>query len=314
VWIVSVRERASSDAGGMSHRKPLPEALRDSHFSVEDALELGIPRGRLRSQDIERPFRGVRSAAFDRNETLELCRAYLPIMQPAQMFSHHTAARIYGIPLRRQRNSGAKLDVWAPYVQPKSGGIIGHRSRPLPIRYVKGFPVVAPAQVWVQLAASLSLDDLIIAGDYLVRKKRPLCTLESLESAVRDARGVRGIRLLRIALIYIRAGTLSPMETLTRLVLVRGGLPEPVIGHTIFDPSGGFIGTPDLAYVDEQIAIEYEGEDHWANRRVFADDIERRELMQEAGWYVIRVVADHVYRQQQWLVERVARQLRERRP
>jgi hypothetical protein len=298
----------------MSRRTPLPEALRNTHFSVEDALELEVPRGRLRSKDVTRPFRGVRSAAFDRNGTIELCRAYLPIMQPAQLFSHHTAARIYGIPLPKRLQASRELDVWAPYVQPKSDGTIGHRSRPMPVRFVKGFPVVAPAQVWVQLAASLSLDELIIVGDYLVRKKRPLCTLDSLEAAVRDARGVRGIRLLRAALACVRQGTLSPMETLTRLVLVRGGLPEPVIGHTIYDSSGGFIGTPDLAYVDEKIAIEYEGEDHWANRHVFADDIERRELMQEAGWYVIRVVSDHVYRQQRWLVERVARQLRDRRP
>jgi very-short-patch-repair endonuclease len=104
------------------------------------------------------------------------------------------------------------------------------------------------------------------------------------------------------------------METRLRLLLIDAGLPEPVIGNTIFDWTGAFVGTPDLAYVAERIAIEYEGDGHRSDPAVFAEDIERRERMQEAGWYVIRVIKDHVFRKQAWLVDRVRRQLRERHP
>jgi hypothetical protein len=117
----------------------------------------------------------------------------------------------------------------------------------------------------------------------------------------------RDIHRLRTALRDARPGTDSPMETRLRLLLVRAGLPEPVIGHTIRDANGDFVGTPDLAYVDQRIAIEYEGAVHRDDPRVFAGDILRRELMQEAEWYVIRVISDHVFTSPEWLVGRIRR-------
>jgi very-short-patch-repair endonuclease len=104
------------------------------------------------------------------------------------------------------------------------------------------------------------------------------------------------------------------METKLRLALVGSGLREPVIGHTITTPDGAFIGTPDLAYIPERIAIEYEGDGHRTDRRVFQGDIERRELMQEQDWYVIRVVSSHLYPNPAWLTNRVRQQLALRAP
>ncbi|MEJ1230450.1 MAG: hypothetical protein WDM88_07240 [Galbitalea sp.] len=298
----------------MSRRGPLPESLRGVPFSVEDARELGVQPGRLRAGDLGVPFRGVRILAASPGSTVELCNAYLPVMQHGQLFSHLTAARLYGIPLPRRLEQGDELDVWAGYIQAKSAGVIGHRSARLPSRLVDGLPVVDPAHVFVQLATSLGRDDLIVVGDFLVRRKSPLSTLDELVDVVRRSKGVRGIRQLRLALADVRPGTDSPMETRLRLVLIRAGLPEPVIGHTITDSAGGFVGTPDLCYVAERIAIEYEGDVHRTDSRVFAEDIERRELMQEEDWYVIRVIADHVSRHPAWLVDRVRRQLRLRSP
>jgi hypothetical protein len=324
----------------MSRRANLPDSLRGTAFSVQDALELGIPAGRLRAKDLTRRFRAAwiegeapeedaaRAAArpgiagrasgtaekVALNETLELCRAYVPIMGEDQLFSHLTAARLYGFPLPERLRHGDRLDVWAEAVQVKTTGVVGHRSAPLRFRRHLDLAVVEPVVALVQIASVLQRDDLICVGDYLVRRKRPLCTVDDVIQAVDRTRGVRGIRGLRLALADIRPGTDSPMETIMRLVLTRGGLPEPTIHHTIYDDAGGFIGTPDLAYVNEKIAIEYEGEVHWTDRAVFAEDIERRELMQEAGWYVIRVISDHVYRHPAWLVERIRRKLVERRP
>jgi hypothetical protein len=173
-------------------------------------------------------------------------------------------------------------------------------------------PVVDPARVWVQLGPGLDRLSLVAAGDDLVRRKRPLSSIAELERVVALSKGVRGIRMLRAALADVRPGTDSPMETRLRLQLIDAGLPEPVIGHTILDWTGAFVGTPDLAYVKERIAIEYEGDGHRSDPLVFADDIERRERMQEASWYVIRVIKDHVFRRQAWLIDRVRRQLHER--
>jgi hypothetical protein len=193
----------------------------------------------------------------------------------------------------------------------RTAGVLGHRSVNTPVVSVRGFPITEPTRLFLELACILSLDELIIAGDGLVRRKRPPTTLESLSKLLAN-RDARGVRLARAALREVRPGTDSPMETRLRLLITRAGLPEPVIGHTIRDRNSGFVGTPDLAYVDERIAIEYEGSVHRDDPRVFREDILRRELTQEADWYVIRVISDHVFSSPVWLVARIARILAQR--
>ncbi len=296
----------------MTAKNPLPESLRSEPFGFQDARELGVSAGRLRALDLESPFRGVRVHGLDWDNIEQVCRAYAVCLAPGQLLSHVTAARLYGIPLPLRLEQRRSIDIWASEIQPRGRGIIGHRSAPTPHLVLNGLPVTAPARVWVQLAPLLDRTSLVVAGDCLVRRKRPLSSLRELNDAVVTSAGVRGIRSLRSALADVRAGTDSPMETRLRLLLVGAGLPEPVIGNTILDRTGAFVGTPDLAYVRERIAIEYEGDVHRSDPRVFADDIERRERMQEADWYVIRVVKDHVYRTQASLIDRVRRQLRDR--
>jgi hypothetical protein len=195
--------------------------------------------------------------------------------------------------------------------RPRTRGIVGHRALATPTIFFHGLPVTQPEWLLLELASILTVDELIVAGDGLVRRKRAPSTLGKLQVAGASLGG-RNIRQVRTALREVRAGTDSPMETRLRLLLTRAGLPEPVIGHTIRDGNGDFVGTPDLCYVQQRIAIEYEGAVHRDDPHVFAEDILRRELMQEADWYVIRVIADHVFRTPQWLSTRVARILAQR--
>jgi very-short-patch-repair endonuclease len=167
---------------------------------------------------------------------------------------------------------------------------------------------------WRHLATFLTLDELVVAGDYLVRRKRPLTTIAELDAATTRAGRAKGARNARYALADIRSGTDSPMESVLRLLIIRSGLPEPVIGHTVRDQRGDFVATPDLSYVAERIAIEYEGSIHQSDPWVFAEDIERRELLEDAGWLVIRVIARHVYTTPNELLQRIARALAARTP
>jgi len=63
------------------------------------------------------------------------------------------------------------------------------------------------------------------------------------------------------------------------------------VRYTVYDADGFFVGTPDLAYVKERIAIEYQGAHHWQDREVFEEDIVRRELFRRAGWHVFLVTS-----------------------
>lgn len=48
----------------------------------------------------------------------------------------------------------------------------------------------------------------------------------------------------------------------------------------------------DLGWAESLVAVEYEGDHHRTDRRQFAKDIQRMEMLAEMGWTVIRVVAE----------------------
>jgi hypothetical protein len=285
----------------MRRPSPLPTELAGTPFTVAEAAAAGVGRQRLRASDLHAPFHGVRSSS-PLATPLDLARAYAARMPEQQFFSHVTAAQLWDFPMPRALERRMQLDVSvvAPSHPPQMQGVSSHRlSSGRWVVERGGLRVVTPAIAWAQLAGTLSVTDLIVAGDHLVRRKRPHSTMEQL-------RAVASRQILREALRSIRPCTDSPQETRLRLLLVAGGLPEPVVGYTV-TTDAGFVATPDLAYVDVKVAIEYLGSDHWTNPRVFADDIQRRELLQAAGWRVIEVIAADLTHASAALLARVVR-------
>jgi hypothetical protein len=235
-------------------------------------------------------------------------------MPSNSFFSHETALLLCKTPLpaAMEHRMVVHVSVVAPRHPPQMDGVVGHRlSAPPPVKLVSQLPVLSPAMAWCQLAGSLSPLQLVVAGDHLVRRKTAVSSMDELALCVLQLGSARGARAMRDALTKVRPGTDSPRETVLRRLVVDGGLPEPVIGFAVFD-RGAFIATPDLAYVKEKIALEYEGEIHRTDPRVYADDIIRRELLEAAGWLVIRVTKDHLASRTGWLLDRVATALRER--
>ena len=309
LWMDRSHRTQHDHHGGMPRSVPIPPELGPA-FSVRAAQTQGLRRGRLAGSDLRRPFRGSRAlpiaepslsdsaaAYFEHRRDLLVrkCLAYSAVASPGFAFSHATAAEILGIPLP-VGTAGWPIHVSVPKgtTPPRMRGVIGHtKTEQCAVIHVRGLPVLRPEAVWLQLAATLCVDDLIVAGDHLVRRKRAQSGVAALEAAIAAAAGSRGIRKARAAIPDIRPGTDSPMESKLRLALVRAGLPEPVIGHTVLF-EGAFVGTPDLAYVREKIALDYEGEVHRNDESVFANDIERRENFADAHWRHVRVTKEQI--------------------
>jgi len=166
--------------------------------------------------------------------------------------------------------------------------VVGHQQALEPEEIVPGVRVTctSPLRTWFDLAGMLSLDDLVITGDFLLQRRNPLATLADLDAYLEGKRGTPGYRRAMRARALVRVGTDSPKETELRLLLIRHGLPEPGINVPMFDETGGWIQDPDMSYEREKVAIQYDGSHHAspAQRR---SDIFRDENARDAGWRVV---------------------------
>jgi len=285
--------------------------------SVEADAE-GVSRKRLRSPDVTQPFRGVNVAGRATLDYIDRVEALLPLLRAGDAFSHITAARLLGaqLPSHRQRETRVHVTTIGGGNRVRRPGVAGYRAQALPVTLCRGLPVVEPAHTWVQLATMLSHDDLVAVGDRWVtaqgrgRDRQPaLTSIGALRTAIPD-RG-RGAARARRALADVRVGAESRMETLLRLMLVRSGLPEPLVNPTVRIDDQNL--HPDLLYPGWGVVLEYEGDGHRTDPRQWRRDISRREAFEAAGYRVVRVHRDDVLAEPEALLARVCRIIAQRR-
>lgn len=164
----------------------------------------------------------------------------------------------------------------------------------------------SPERVWCELAAVLTLPDLVAAGDFLIHHRRPLTRLARLEDAIANYPGRRGLPLLREALPRLDERAESRKETHLRLILLEGNIPN-VVTNLCIVTSGGFEYRADLAVPTRKAVVEYQSNYH-GDTVQFRKDMTRRGRLEADGWVVILVNADDL-RDPAELVARIRTQL-----
>jgi hypothetical protein len=289
-------------------RKPLPAELDPRGFHVRDARLAGVASHRLRAADLDAPFYGGRSAGDDR------LAALLPLMARNTVFSGPTAAKIWGLPLPLRLTADETLHVSSlGNRRMRRAGVVSSRREHGDVRLVRGLPVLDPSSTWMSLGRLLGTDDLTAVADRIITgtiDSPPLASVDDLDTALADAGSARFIRQLRAARVEARAGAWSRPETLLRLLIVRAGLPEPVLNAAVVVEDGGTL-YPDLSWPEYRIVIEYDG--HWHGRQGrWTSDSARHERLVDAGWMVVRVQAGELFDHPQAVIARLARRLQER--
>lgn len=277
-----------------------------------DAADAGVTSGRLRSRDLQRPYRGVQATATP-STVIERCRAYAVRMRPEEVFSHVTAAMLHELPVPGNLARRAAIDVSAvhPAAAPDVRGVIGHRLRSAPpVSAVHGLQVTDPIEAWCQLAGVLEVADLVVILDHLLNLTDDVAALlDRIEAAI-GAPGRYRTAPLRNALRLTRPGSRSPQESRLRVHLVLGGLPEPERNAEVTDRDERVLGHGDLVWKRERVVGEYEGRQHRLDDEQWAYDIRRYDSFTEAAWTVVRVLADEMRRPHRpRLVQRFARAL-----
>ena len=128
--------------------------------------------------------------------------------------------------------------------------------------------------------------------------------------ALADARpGLPGVRRLRVTAELCDGGAESPPESRLRLMLVGAGLPAPETQIEFRDEYGHPFIRVDMGWREWMVAVEYDGVQHWSDRKQRSWDIERIALLEAMGWVVVRVSAEMLSRPHV-IVDRVRNKLR----
>lgn len=275
-----------------------------------------------RSRHCEIPTRGVRA---DRELTTlrERGSAFVRVIPEHCAFSHGTAAQLLGIPVPRRIERRADLDVMRPSSRPPlmREGVRSHRGlERRQVLFRDRLPVTSPADTWCDLAGPsmrLTVDELIEAGDAVAELISPtrlrsevhplvlpgedgweedpvLRGFVQMMATLKQRRRHKGKALLLEAFPHLRPRVWSPMETRLRLILIRAGLPEPMLNLTVnFADGGGRMLTGDLVWPRLMVIGEYHGRMH-LQLRTRSQDSDKRGLAEADGWRVIEVFSHHV--------------------
>ncbi len=298
---------------GMRAARPLPEST-PPVFAVREAPALGIPEHRLRRADLAAPFRGVRTTAPPA-AVEELCAAVRPVLRSDAFICGPTAARVWGIPLPRRLEEAQTVHIGHPHrVRPtRLQGTIGHHYviTPAELTRVAGISITTPERTWCDLAPELSLEELVAAGDRVIWARAPLARPEDLDAMARVHPGRRGRRGRAAALPLLSDSADSPAESVLRIRFRFAGLPPAVPNHEIRRPDDGRRARIDLAFVEQRVGVEHEGDHHRTDQAQWRHDLRRIAALEDAGWSIIRATADDL-RDSRPLIARVARRLRSR--
>lgn len=255
-----------------------------------------------------------------RRSQVERARLLTARRPPGAFFSHHTAAALWGLPVPARAGEALDLGFFLPRRGSRKAAFLVHHfvEGTVMRSEVSGVPVSDPASTWLMLAPRLPRPVAIALGDAVLHaprypgtarlKRQPLASLAEIQRliAMPHRRGRRHLAALA-ALLSVRAA--SPPESHLRLLLRDWGMPEPRLDWDVHDAEGRLIGCSEIAFVEHRLALEYEGDHHRVNPHQWNRDIAKYRAYASAGWEVLRVTAELLYRQPDTLRAQVAEAL-----
>lgn len=161
---------------------------------------------------------------------------------------------------------------------------------PAEIAQIDGMSVTTSVRTAFDIGRRLPVTEGVQRLDALMNATR--LTLSEIQAVAEHHAGVRGMARLRATVALVDAGAESPYESLTRLILVRAGLPRPQTQIHVVDGSGCTVAYLDMGWPERRVAVEYDGAQHWTDARQRRRDIERLADLEALGWTVIRVSSD----------------------
>ena len=288
----------------MHHRRPFDPREPFPRFR---ALRAGLPRATVDSTAFRRLLHGVIVDADVPDSAVLRVKAALACFFDDAHASHASAARVWRVPV--QTRPGEHVTVPDASHRLRRSGVTCHHRPEADVAVVRRVRVSILTDLFVELADELSLVELVVAGDWMVRRKG--VRIKDLRRVAKDAPGRAGA-LARKAAAYVRARVDSPMESRLRMLVVLAGIPEPTVNASVRDVDGQPVRRFDLSWPEVRVIVEYDGRHHVERVEQWEADLGRREEIDDEGWRILVVVASGVYRTPGATVDRVFRLLQSR--
>jgi very-short-patch-repair endonuclease len=145
-------------------------------------------------------------------------------------------------------------------------------------------------RLWCELGESLSVPDLVAAGDHLIHRPHALTSQTRLVEALERYPGRRGIRRLNSAIDLLDDRAESAQESRLRVIMLQAGISGVAVNLPI-TTTGGSRYRVDLAIPRHRLVIEYQGDVH-RSVDAFRADMTRASRLEADGWKVVFVNAN----------------------
>jgi hypothetical protein len=283
-------------------------------FTVYEAADAGVTAGRLRYRGLGIPSRGIRIPLAESSGGACIVRPYT-VVTPFSAASHATAFTQWGFPGFLPGTDDGRVHISRPDTMAivRRTGVVGHVGQFFADEIVNhnGLVITSRTRTWLDCSRKMSIEELTVVADHLLRIPRPefevrsdpFATLEDLAEMLDRHKGTPGIRKARLALDLARVGSDSAPETRLRLALEYAGLPEPQL-NVPTELGAGVVRQPDLAYPEQKVAVEYEGDGHSEAAQIVRD-IAREEDFARAGWLPVRISKRHMQNEARAAVAKV---------
>jgi hypothetical protein len=185
----------------------------------------------------------------------------------------------------------APVELIHPNARPPSG-VVTRRSQlhENEVQSIGVWQVTTPARTGFDLGRRGQVASAVARLDALARATK--LGIEDVQAVAARHPGSRGLRQLESVLELVDRGAESPQESYLRLVLIRGGLPRPETQVPVYAEDGAVVAYLDMGWPALMVGIEYDGDHHRTDRQQYVRDIRRRDLVEDLGWLLVRVVKE----------------------
>jgi hypothetical protein len=271
---------------------PVPPRV-DRPLDRPGARRAGISDWQLRHRET---FRTSRNTYLPRSAALDLRRRIDAVLLGAPssaVLSHFSAAAMWGFQVPLVTDDGLVHLTVPPGARVRSRADRRIHCSEVPAaetRTLGGLPLTSPSRTWLDLAGRVPPAALLAVTDQMLACGFPA---DEFPRIIARAAGRRGVVAARSILPSADPLAGSPMESVLRWLILDAGLPRPVLQYVVRDRQGRFLGQVDLAWPEQRVIVEFDGDVHRV-RHVFVRDVRRQNGLMLAGWQILRFTSADV--------------------